>query len=183
MLKKIFNKKGFSLVAIILSLCISSFAFIAVVNAVQVSQNSINRKTIAIDRIQTLNNIKKIQAIIAQGYVTRNEKVSSGVSANGTSLTIRTTYFSRHYLNTDLYSIRYNASKKTVEERLGSGGDYFTLLTNIDSFSLTYQNKKGEDTTTLNDIATVKLVVTYSGNKKSSQKEVLTIKQFLNQNS
>lgn len=184
MLRLITNKKAFSLVGIIVSLCISFLSFSAVVHAIEVEKKNIERKNIAINRNQTISNIKKIQGILSQGYLNRNDKVSSGVSINDTGLSLKTTFFSKNYVKTDLYSLKYNSVSKTLEERLGTTGNFSPVLSNITNCTFSYKDKQGNNTTDISKIVSVIITITYAGNPNNdNNKETFTIKQFLNQNS
>ena len=184
MLRLMTNKKAFSLIGILVSLCVSFVSFMAVVHAVEVEKKNIERKNIAINRTQTIGNIKKIQSILSQGYLNRNDKVSSGVSISDTGFSIKTTFFSKNYVKTDLYSLKYNSANKTIEERIGATGNFSPVLSNITSCVFVYKDKQGNNTTDISKIVSVTITITYAGNpNNSNNKETFVVKQFLNQNS
>ena len=184
MLKIFFNKKAFSLIGILVAFCISAVSFIAITHAIEVENKNIERKEIAINRNKIISNTKKIQNILSQSYLNRHDKISSGVNVNKTGFSVKTTFFSRNYINTDLYSLRYNSQNKTIEERLGTKGDFTVLLSDITDCSFLYKDKQGNETMDMSKIASITMTIKYAGNPNNkNNEESFTIKQFLNQNS
>ena len=142
------SRKAFSLVEIILALCLTGFCIFVADEYFNLNLQSYVRRYALLKEEENSASLKNIKNIIKNGHFARYGKISDKVSASDKKVKILTTFFSKDSTKLDVYTIdcnnnlttQLNDNKPTTNKEITCSFDFYddvqNTVTDIDKISV-----------------------------------------------
>ena len=155
------NNNGFSLVEIILALCISAIGFSIAILFFQINHDTLTARETILTEENGKEKIKRMQDALSNGYINQENKVKDGIIATPKELKFQTTYFSKDVANPDIYTISCQENKIFNQLNDTQNKEVFS---NVNKCGFRYFDTQMNETNKLEEIVMVEFYFSYKTN-------------------